>query len=457
MPESITSLPPSKALPLTKIRTVLYLVMALLDVCALFCTVWLANAFARASVTDGRFFSEFTTSVATYVAIAATLGAYSKNAINDAQYSLKKSLHSLIITTISFNLSPALNSTIGHYLIEIFFSRFLILAVALIIARQSFDLMIRKLHLHPVENVLYVSDGSQLPRIEHRHYRLGLNQADTTITRNDPHSMDAIGRRLRNMDRLVVACTPDRRQAWSNLMKGLSFQGELISNEISTLEASGIRISPTYAALIISRPPLEQRERIIKRAFDLTIAVAGLIALAIPLAITALLIKMEDGGPVFFVQKRNGRDNQFFNILKFRSMRVESLDSDGGRSTSIDDDRVTRVGNFIRRTSIDELPQLFNVLMGDMSIVGPRPHAAASRAGGKLFYEVDQRYWQRHSLKPGLTGLAQMRGLRGTTETETDLLLRLQSDLDYVRNWTIWRDIGILVMTLKVIVHRNAY
>jgi lipopolysaccharide/colanic/teichoic acid biosynthesis glycosyltransferase len=157
------------------------------------------------------------------------------------------------------------------------------------------------------------------------------------------------------------------------------------------------------------------------------------------------------------VQKRTGRGNRFFPIFKFRSMRVEKLDASGNRSASKDDDRITRIGRFIRRTSIDELPQLFNVLRGEMSIVGPRPHAIGSLAGDKLFWEVDHRYWLRHSLKPGLTGLAQVRGFRGATDTESDLADRLQADLEYLDGWTIWRDLKIIVNTVRVLVHDRAF
>lgn len=118
---------------------------------------------------------------------------------------------------------------------------------------------------------------------------------------------------------------------------------------------------------------------------------------------------------------------------------------------------MTRVGAFIRKTSIDELPQLINVLKGDMSIVGPRPHPLGSRAANKLFWEVDDRYWHRHAAKPGLTGLAQVRGYRGATRLEADLTDRLHADLEYLDTWSIWRDLLIIFMTFRVLVHRNAY
>jgi lipopolysaccharide/colanic/teichoic acid biosynthesis glycosyltransferase len=144
-------------------------------------------------------------------------------------------------------------------------------------------------------------------------------------------------------------------------------------------------------------------------------------------------------------------------MFKFRSMREEKLDHDGDQSTARDDDRITGIGAYIRRTSIDELPQLLNVLTGDMSIVGPRPHAIGSQANNKYFWEVDRKYWQRHCLKPGLTGLAQVRGHRGATDVEKDLTDRLQSDLEYIAGWSLRRDIGIVLRTVMVLKHDNAY
>ena len=138
-------------------------------------------------------------------------------------------------------------------------------------------------------------------------------------------------------------------------------------------------------------------------------------------------------------------------------MREEKLDQDGSRSTSRADDRITRIGALIRRTSVDELPQLLNVLRGDMAIVGLRPHALGSRANNKFFWEVDGTYWQRHCLKPGLTGLAQVRGHRGATEIEKDLTDRLQSDLEYIASWSLPHDIAIVFRTIWVLRHDNAY
>lgn len=199
------------------------------------------------------------------------------------------------------------------------------------------------------------------------------------------------------------------------------------------------------------------RSRILKRMFDLLVAGIALLLLGPILLCVAAAIKLEDGGPVFFVQRRVGRGNRFFSIMKFRSMRVNTVGVDGSQSASKDDDRITRIGRIIRSTSIDELPQLLNVILGDMSLVGPRPHAIGSQAGDKLFWEVDARYWERHALKPGLTGLAQIRGLRGATEREEDLTGRLTADLEYLSGWSLWRDLWIMLMTLRVLVHDRAF
>jgi lipopolysaccharide/colanic/teichoic acid biosynthesis glycosyltransferase len=210
-------------------------------------------------------------------------------------------------------------------------------------------------------------------------------------------------------------------------------------------------------SLVVAHGPLGLTDRAIKRGFDLAVAIPALILLSPLMLVVAILIKATSAGPVFFRQTRIGRGNQVFQVLKFRSMSVEGSDHRGDRSASRDDDRVTPVGRFIRRTSIDELPQLLNVVAGSMSIVGPRPHALGSRAADKLFWEVDGRYWHRHAAKPGLTGLAQVRGYRGATLEEDDLRNRLQADLEYLERWSIWRDLKLIVQTFQVIMHRNAF
>jgi exopolysaccharide biosynthesis polyprenyl glycosylphosphotransferase len=209
--------------------------------------------------------------------------------------------------------------------------------------------------------------------------------------------------------------------------------------------------------IVVAGGPLQFRDRIIKRLFDFAVACIATILLSPILLAAALAVKLTSPGPVLFRQPRMGLDARSFEIYKFRSMRADRADTKAETLTRRDDDRVTAVGRFLRKTSIDELPQLFNVLRGDMSIVGPRPHAAAAKAGDSLYWEVDDRYWERHCIKPGMTGLAQVRGHRGATDHHQDLIDRLQSDLEYVTAWSILRDLRIIVATIGVLVHHKAY
>jgi lipopolysaccharide/colanic/teichoic acid biosynthesis glycosyltransferase len=276
---------------------------------------------------------------------------------------------------------------------------------------------------------------------------------------HDPFMLDRLGSLLRNQDKVIVSCPPERRDDWGFLLKSAGVYGEIVSPQAHKLGALSLHRYDELdrTTLVVSTGPLNLRARILKRTFDMVGALIGLTVLALLFLVVAVLIKLEDGGPVLFIQRRMGRGNQFFAMLKFRSMREEKRDANGERSTARDDDRITRIGAFIRRTSIDELPQLLNVLKGDMSIVGPRPHAIGSRANNKYFWDIDRKYWQRHSLKPGLTGLAQVRGHRGATEKEQDLTDRLQSDLEYIAGWTLLRDVVIVLRTVMVLRHDNAY
>lgn len=305
-------------------------------------------------------------------------------------------------------------------------------------------------------NILLIDDGGAALRVPNA-YHIDAREHHLAPDLSDPHMMDRLGLYMMNMDRVMVSCPTDRRSAWALVFKSANVSGEIVDTDVNRLGVIGARRERDYGALIVASGPLGLRARAVKRGLDLALAGSAVLALSPLLLIVALLIKLEDGGPVFFVQKRTGRGNRFFPIFKFRSMRVEKLDAAGARSASKDDDRITRIGRFIRGTSIDELPQIFNVIRGEMSVVGPRPHAIGSLAGDKLFWEVDHRYWLRHSLKPGLTGLAQVRGLRGATDTETDLANRLQADLEYLDGWTIWRDIKIIVNTVSVLVHDRAF
>jgi len=187
----------------------------------------------------------------------------------------------------------------------------------------------------------------------------------------------------------------------------------------------------------------------IKRAFDV-LSAAALIAAASPILLgAALAIKLTSRGPILFKQSRYGVNNELFGIYKFRSMRIDLGDASGVKQTRADDPRVTPIGRVLRRTNIDELPQLFNVLKGDMSLVGPRPHVPGMRAGGQLYEELVPHYFKRHSVRPGITGLAQINRLRGSTTEAKFAKARIEYDLAYAENWSLLLDFRILWQTFK--------
>lgn len=204
--------------------------------------------------------------------------------------------------------------------------------------------------------------------------------------------------------------------------------------------------------------PMTGWDAIGKRGFDIVFSSFVLLASLPVFFVLALLIKLESRGPVLFKQKRYGFNNEIIEVYKFRSMKHELSDPDAKHLTERDDPRVTRIGRFMRRSSLDELPQLINVLCGEMSIVGPRPHAPSTTAGGKICEDVVDRYSRRHRVKPGITGWAQVNGYRGTMMEEEHLQKRIELDLYYIKNWSPWLDFKILALTLWiVIVGRNSY
>jgi lipopolysaccharide/colanic/teichoic acid biosynthesis glycosyltransferase len=256
---------------------------------------------------------------------------------------------------------------------------------------------------------------------------------------------------------VIVSCPEGRRGAWARVLAGANVDAEMLVPELDAVGALGLRRHGDHSTLLVGCGPLRLRDRVTKRLFDVAFSGALLVLLIPVFAAIALAIRIESPGPVLFRQQRLGRSNRLFDILKFRSMRTELSDRSGSRSASRDDDRVTRVGRFLRRTSLDELPQLLNVLSGEMSIVGPRPHALETRADDELFWNIDERYWDRHAIKPGITGLAQVRGFRGATEKKADVTDRLRADLEYVDGWHIGRDVAIVARTIGVLVHPNAF
>jgi exopolysaccharide biosynthesis polyprenyl glycosylphosphotransferase len=204
-------------------------------------------------------------------------------------------------------------------------------------------------------------------------------------------------------------------------------------------------------ALPVTRERLDEVAALVKRIEDLVISLSFLIA-ALPLMLAiAVLIKLDSPGPVLFKQKRLGANNLPFDLLKFRTMYVEHTHPLGQQLTRAGDPRITRVGRFLRTTSLDELPQLINVLRGEMSLVGPRPHALA----GEIAYaRAISDYPIRHRVKPGVTGWAQVNGWRGETTTVEQIRRRVEHDLYYIENWSLTFDLLILLRTVFAVLSR---
>jgi Undecaprenyl-phosphate glucose phosphotransferase len=226
---------------------------------------------------------------------------------------------------------------------------------------------------------------------------------------------------------------------------------------VGTLELMAMSQMTQFGNMVTMRilqSPLTPFNRAVKRAFDIAAATVGLILLSPLFVIVSLAIKLDSRGPVLFRQTRHGYNNEPIRVLKFRSMSVME---EGGNFTPVTrhDPRVTRLGRFLRRTNIDELPQLFNVLAGDMSIVGPRPHATAQN---ETFAELISLFSRRHNVKPGITGWAQVNGYRGDTDTLEKMQRRVEHDLYYIDNWSLLFDLRIILLTLfSREVYVNAY
>ncbi|HEV7415840.1 MAG TPA: undecaprenyl-phosphate glucose phosphotransferase, partial [Tianweitania sediminis] len=204
--------------------------------------------------------------------------------------------------------------------------------------------------------------------------------------------------------------------------------------------------------------PINNWDSVAKRCFDIVFSLLGIVMFSPVMLATAIAIKLDSKGPILFRQKRHGFNNEEIEVLKFRSMYVEQCDPTAKQAVTKNDPRVTRVGRFIRKTSIDELPQFFNALFGSLSLVGPRPHAVSAQSHDTLFYEVVDGYFARHRVKPGVTGWAQISGWRGEIDSKDKIRMRTEYDLDYIENWSLWFDLKILILTpIRLLRSENAY
>jgi len=247
-------------------------------------------------------------------------------------------------------------------------------------------------------------------------------------------------------DCVILALPAERQHKTHSILLGFDKSGvelrivsDLYGFITSPMAVDEIHGIPVFA---LKEAPLDRLgNRVLKRTFDLALVIPGLLLISPLMLLLSVLVKLDSPGPVFYAQERVGRDNKSFKMLKFRSMRVDA-EAKGPGWTTKDDPRRTRSGGFLRKSSLDELPQLFNVLLGQMSLVGPRPERPHYV---KQFTESIPRYLQRHQVKAGITGWAQVHGLRG----DTSLKERVRFDNQYIEHWSLWRDVVILVRTLS--------
>ena len=253
--------------------------------------------------------------------------------------------------------------------------------------------------------------------------------------------------------------TPSRLE---QIVEGLSE----VCVDVSLIPSQAIELAPNYRVnllgtvpvLTLWQRPFRDMDQLIKRAEDVVLSLLALILLSPILLVAALLVRFTSSGPVLFVQPRVGFNNETIKVFKFRTMYANATDVGARKTTTKDDPRVTPVGRYLRRFSIDELPQLLNVLQGSMSLVGPRPHGTEMMVGDRFYHEAVRGYAGRHRVRPGITGYAQVKGLRGEVRTIERAKRRVELDTHYVDNWSFWLDMWILFATGRaVLFDRDAY
>lgn len=387
---------------------------------------------------------------------AGTNGTYGAATLDDAGLGARRAARALAIAGAIVLLIAYMLKASAGFSRSVFLLGFATAFVLLIAARRLLQPIIIQRLSGSALTTMVIRDGVEFTS-QGDEVVLALEELKFDPRTNDPRAYHDLARTVAHADRLIIACSLDRAAAWAPVLRTLAIDGEILTDARDTLGAIGMRRFGDHRTLVINYGPLTLSARVLKRGFDICFSLVALLILLPLLLGTALAIRWESRGSVFFRQERIGRGNRIFRIFKFRSMYAHAADAQAATLTQVGDVRVTRVGALIRRTSIDELPQLINVLLGDMSVVGPRPHALAAKAADLLYWDADTRYRERHVIKPGMTGLAQVRGFRGNTHLVEDLTNRLGADLEYVANWSLRGDLLIIIQTLKVMRHTNAY
>jgi Undecaprenyl-phosphate glucose phosphotransferase len=268
---------------------------------------------------------------------------------------------------------------------------------------------------------------------------------------------DLVGHRIMPyVDRVVITVTSQAQGRIRDIVDRL----RILPNEVTLLvdvdtekgHAAALSRLADMPLAQVSGARIDHTRALIKRLQDLAVGLIGLIVAAPVMAAVALAVRLDSPGPIFFRQRRQGFNNEEIVVWKFRSMRHEAADERAIRQVAYDDERITRVGRFIRRTSLDELPQLYNVLKGEMSLVGPRPHSPTMKTGAVESSRLVAEYAHRHRMKPGLTGWAAIHGSRGPVHTPEQVRRRVALDIEYIERQSFWLDLYIMLMTLPCLI-----
>lgn len=341
-----------------------------------------------------------------------------------------------------------------RFLIALQYSRGIVRNIAIVGAGEDGALLIRKLQNSQHTGIaIHGLFDDRMSRVAHSicgHPRLGNTDDLLQFARQVP------------LDELIIALplsAKKRLKAIYDKLKVLPADLRLSAESMGeNFPLRGITYLAGVPLVEIAERPIKHWNALAKWSEDKLLSALLLLLFAPTMVLIALLIKLESRGPVLFRQERFGFNNKPIAVLKFRTMYADLGDVSGAHRTLRDDRRVTRVGRLLRRLSLDELPQLINVLKGDMSLVGPRPHPIAMRAGDRLYGEAIRDYVNRHRVKPGITGWAQVNGFRGEVDSVEKARARLECDLFYIDHWSLWLDLKTLILTVPILLSRqNAY
>ena len=301
-----------------------------------------------------------------------------------------------------------------------------------------------------IESALQRRDVNILGIFDDRRGRVGPSVRGVPVLGSTRDLLDH--RVLPFVDRIVITVPDKARDRIAELIRRLS----PIPNPIALLldgddpaaEARAVGRIADFGLAQIFGPPKRAGYQVAKRTVDVALSLAAAVALAPLFVMIATAVRLDSPGPIFFRQRRYGYLNEEIRVWKFRSMRADAEDPNSLRQVSAGDDRVTRIGAFLRKTSLDELPQIFNVIRGEMSLVGPRPHAIGMLTDGADASKLVETYAHRHRIRPGLTGWAAVNGSRGPVDTAEAVRRRVALDLQYVEHQSFWLDLAIMLRTV---------